>query len=60
MASCPGKADQAVGADRLDVPRCRAEVMAVGAPEKATPSLAAPLPARRRGIEVSSVSIHSL
>jgi hypothetical protein len=29
-----GKADQAVGADRLDVPRCHAEVMAVGAPAK--------------------------
>src|SRR5712675_545654 len=65
---CPAEWDLAfLGADRLDVPRRRAEVMAVGAPAKAPPSLAAPSPARRRGANryrpasSSAVfSIHSL
>src|SRR5712675_3736437 len=47
---CPAEWDLAfLGADRLDVPRRRAKVMAVGALAKAPPSLAAPSPARRRG-----------
>jgi len=64
---CPAEWDRLafLATDRRDVPR-RAEVMAVGAPAKAPPSLAAIAcsMARRKpvssSIEVSSVSIHSL